>query len=110
MRTRPTSASLQPAIRCCRDWECNSFLNYCYVLGLPMAPPLPSSLHHKWLLLPCRSFHLLDEVLDEALEGVSSGDEAAAGKVQDRMAVCQNSLLSFEASIRACLRMEPISI
>jgi len=53
-----------------------------------------------------RSYHLLDEALDSA---TFNGDEAAAGKVQDRLAACQASLSRFEASIRACLRMAPIS-
>ncbi len=58
------------------------------------------------MIIARRSYHLLDEALDSA---AFNGDESAAAKVQERMAACINSLSDFEASIRACLRMEPVA-
>lgn len=49
-----------------------------------------------------RSYHLLDE----ALERSEDGDAAMRTKVFERMTTLQTNLGRFEASIRACLRME----
>jgi len=50
---------------------------------------------------PCRSFNLLDEALDAALDG----DESATGKVEGRMQATRDNMDRFDRSIRQCLHM-----